>query len=283
MKKNSFFVYVILSLFGGTAGYTFVFNTVPQTFADSTPPQTLSVEPSPSVPVAVANVTDGLSDRAPSGDDFLPQQANSVSFKAEQTNDNIAQATIAQEPPPVSPPGHEQYPSVADQSNTVERVALVQTIIELVQTIPVRENLDKLTQLLLEDPAPDVRRTVLERLASGDTANDISIVNTLDTVLRNDPDASVIRTALDYYKQLGEQYAYNACLALTQRDDLSAFALAQAYSFLVDNELIGPADASNYVMQSPSFAKLGADERDYVVQDVLAQSTPTDDLQESVD
>lgn len=281
MKKNTIFVYAILSLFGGTTGYTFALNTAPHTFADSTPRQTLSAEPSPSVPTA-ADVTDSLGNRTSVDQDFLSQKANSASFKADQADDNIAQATSAQEPSESSP-GHEQYPSGDDQSNTVERAALVQTIVDLVQMMQVRGNLDKLTNLLLKDPSPDVRRTVLEKLASGDTANDVSIANTLDTVLRNEPDASVIRTALDYYKQLGEQYAYNACLALTQRDDLSAFALGQAYSFLVDNELIGPADASNYVMQSPSFTKLGTDERDYIVQDMLVQSTPTDDLQESAE
>lgn len=270
MKKNSIFVYVLLPLLGSAAGYTFALNTAPYTLADSTPSQTSPVEPASPAQESVASVASGLRNGAPDGDSFPPQPANSDSYKTEQITDNITPATLAEENHPASQPEYEQYPNTADQAS-------LETRITLVQTLPVRENLDTLTHLLLEDPLPDVRRTVLERLATGDMADDVSITNTLDAVLMSESDASVIRTALDYYKNLGEQYAYNACLALIQRDDLSAFSLGQAFSFLVDNELIGQGDATYYVMQSPSFATLDSDERDYMVNGVLAQSAPPDE------
>lgn len=275
MKKNSIFVYVLLPLLGSAAGYTLALNTVPYTLADSNSSQTSPVEPTSPTPESVASIASGLLNGVPDGDSFPSQPANSDSYKTEQIADNITPATLAEEDPPASPPEYEQYPNTADQASLDTRIALA-------QRLPVRENLDTLTHMLLEDPLPDVRRTVLERLAAGDMADDISVTNTLDTVLMSESDASVIRTALDYYKNLGEQYAYNACLALIQRDDLSAFALGQAFSFLVDNELIGQGDATYYVMQSPSFSTLDSDERDYMVNDVLAQSAPPDDEQEYV-
>lgn len=269
MKKNSVFVYVLLPLFVGIAGYTFALNPDPHAVADPAQNQAAIDETPSPAPEFTASVGSGLFGQQYDSSGFPPPPANTESYQSELIADNNAQASFIEENPPVSPPEHEQHPGAGNQADLDARIALV-------QTASVRDNLDTLTHLLLEDPLPDVRRMVLERLASEeDTANDVTFVNTLDAVLRSETDASVIRTALDYYKNLGEQYAYNACLALAQRNDLSAFALGQAYSFLVDNELIGQGDATNYVMQSPSFSNLGSDERDYVMNNVLAQSVPS--------
>lgn len=264
MNKNSIFVYFLLPFLGGAAGYTFALNTIPPTIEDSPASQASSTEPAPSALESGTSIASSPRNGAYGDDGFPPRQEKSDSCETEQLTDTSARITPAVDPPAASPPEYEQHPSAAAQADPDARIALV-------QLMPVQDNLDTLTHLLLEDPVPDVRRTVLEKLGNEETANDVSIINTLDAVLRNEPDASVIRAALDYYKKIGEQYAYNACLALIQRDDLSAFALGQAYSFLVDNELIGQGDASNYVMQSPSFAMLDSDEKNYMLNDVLAQ------------
>lgn len=267
--KNTILVHLFVLLFGVLAGYVMALNSMVEEPPHPTAQQSLgtAMAESPAVE-SIANASD-----------FSQNYDRSSAQLAQPCQD--AGACVPATPGVDRPaPPHAADPSVvtehqgdAVQENSEARV-------ELIQKKPVSENLDTLLQLLLEDPDPGVRRTVIERLSSAGPVETAYLSSALDTVFQNELDAGVLRAALDYYrKQFGDQLAFNAWFMLTQRDDLSVFALGQAYSFAVDAQLLAAGDAAYYITQSPSFAKLGAEDREYLTQDVLSPSGRAEDME----
>lgn len=266
--KNTILVHFFVLLFGVLAGYVMALNSVveesPYPTAQQFPETAFTVSPAVE---SMANASDFSQEYGRSSARFAqPCPDAGACMPATPGVDRPAPPRAA-DPSVVT--GHQ---GDAAQENSDARV-------ELIQENPAAENLDTLLRLLREDPDPDVRRTVIERLSSAGPVENAYLSSTLDTVFQNEPDAGVLRAALDYYhKQFGDQYAFNAWFMLTQRDDLSVFALGQAYSFAVDAQLLAAGDAAYYITQSPSFAKLGAEDREYLTQDVLSESGMAKDV-----